>query len=97
MLLLSGNPSTFRELYKRNANTTLQNVQVQAHYFRQISPETCAEKCTKETTFQCRSFEINNQENICLLHDVDHTFVGVQRSHSPTNDYYEGEWVSHIS
>ena len=65
-----------------------------SRYFNPIlclDAEACAEKCVKEQTYLCKSFDVDNVRRACYLFSVDHEDTDVYFVDDANVDHYQSE------
>ncbi|CAH1786524.1 unnamed protein product [Owenia fusiformis] len=87
---------TFRSLYKRIKNSRLSIIPARREIFNNTTPltlEKCAERCTKETEFECKSFDFDNGKQTCLLQAHNKDDLDVHLITQPYFDHYETNYI----
>ena len=54
-----------------------------------LDAEACAEKCVKEQTYLCKSFDVDNVRRACYLFSVDHEDTDVYFVDDANVDHFQ--------
>lgn len=81
----------FRSLYFRLSNMRMSSIPVT---IKNMTVDACAERCVRETKFECKSFDINNKWRDCRLFNHSHEDPFIHLIPSTYVDHYRSKcWL----
>ena len=79
----------FRSLYFRLSNMRMSSIPIT---IKNMTVDACAERCVRETEFECKSFDINNKLRDCRLFNHSHEDPFIHLIPSTYVDHYRSKF-----